>query len=132
MTFHPYDCAALQRLGESGLVIAEHHIRQIPEALQLILPNVAARALRKAVNEERLVTGAEQNDRPEPAGLTLVRTRDPLFDYAAAEVGVDHPFVGIGNRVAQGRVIESLSPSEAREPFILENSQFFGFPDFGS
>ena len=53
--------------------MAKHHTRQFLKALQFVLPDIAARTVRKAADEETLATGAEQNNRPEPAGGALVR-----------------------------------------------------------
>jgi hypothetical protein len=78
--------AARERLLQSLLVVSEHFIGQLLERLQLIVFDVAARAFRKPVNEERSLSLPEQNDRTEASGLPFTWSRDSLFDDSAAEI----------------------------------------------
>jgi hypothetical protein len=64
-----------------------------------------------------------------PPLLPLARSRDALFDQAAAEIGVDEISLRACDGVGQAIVTDALTPGEAREPACLKDSHSLQHPE---
>ena len=83
--------------------------------------DVCAFTLCKSAYEERFVALTEQNHGPVAFGFSLTRAGGSLLDDLAAEVRVDLAFLGTGNCVKQGLVVDAFLPAEPPKPSGLEN-----------
>jgi hypothetical protein len=65
----------------------------------------------------------EENNRPVAARLSLPRPRDPLFDDAAAKIGIELPFLGAVHGLQQRRVRELFLSGKPLKPLRFEDSR---------
>src|SRR6266851_325443 len=136
-----YFCLAMARHLDQGLhllqaldlniVQREHLLGELLEGSQLVLLDVGEPLLRETEHKERPLSSPVHDDRTEAAGGTLPLASDPQLDDPATEIGIDQAFLGIGDRLAQRRVVDILCGRESYEPLVLEDSHPPRSPVFG-
>src|SRR6266581_7392231 len=90
---------------------------------QLVVVDIAAFVLGKAVEEHASLQRAIRDERAIPARAPSSRPRHALLDHAPAQVSIDRPTLRLLDGLRELPVSDPLFPREAREPLRRENTQ---------
>src|SRR5262249_53903121 len=103
-------------------------LRDILEAGQFTVVDVVPCALGKAEQEHRSALGPIGDQHAIAARLPLSRSRNPLLDDAAPQIGIDRTSFGPAHGLAEAPVRNPLAPCKTGEGLGLEYPQTHELP----
>jgi hypothetical protein len=109
--------------GFDQVMREKHFFCNLSPGLELRRSNIRALALGESIDEYPNRPPAQEDNRPEPSGLSFALAPQSLFEDATSEIGVDIACVQLCDGAAQLRIGDPVLSTETREFFALEDSQ---------